>query len=64
MNEPQNGLAEHPFLKDVKPEHLALLGPNSMPVRFDPGTVVFKTGDPANRFYLIKPKYPLKAAID
>lgn len=45
---------EHPFLKEMKPEHLERLISCAMESHFDKGEVIFREGDPANRFYLIQ----------
>jgi CRP-like cAMP-binding protein len=47
-------LAEHSFLSGLKPEHLRLLADNAMRMRYEPGELIFREGDPANRFYLIE----------
>jgi CRP-like cAMP-binding protein len=47
-------IAEHPFLKGLKPEHQRLLGDNAMRVHYETGELIFREGDPANRFYLIE----------
>ena len=47
-------LAEHPFLKGLKPAHLRVLADNAMRMRYKPNEVIFREGDPANRFYLIE----------
>ncbi|MBI2949270.1 MAG: Crp/Fnr family transcriptional regulator [Verrucomicrobia bacterium] len=47
-------IAEHPFLKDVSPDHLPVLADNAMRVQFEPGAFIFRERDPANRFYLIE----------
>jgi len=47
-------LAEHPFLKGLKPEHLRLLADNAMRIQYQLGELIFREGDPANRFYLIE----------
>ena len=44
---------DHTFINGLKKEHIEQLAACSMPVEFEAGTVIFKTGDPANRFYLI-----------
>lgn len=46
-------LADHPFLKGLTPHHCRLLADCAMVTRFQPGEVIFREGDPANRFYLI-----------
>ncbi len=54
MNDLVNEVSAHPFLQGLKPEHLQRLSELAMPVEFQAGEVVFKTGDPANRFYLLQ----------
>jgi CRP/FNR family cyclic AMP-dependent transcriptional regulator len=46
-------LAEHPFLKGLSPHQIRLLNDCAMVVNFQPGELIFREGDPANRFYLI-----------
>lgn len=46
-------LAEHPFVRAMKPEHLAVLAEGAKEAVFEPGHIVFRQGDPANRFYLL-----------
>ena len=56
-------ISEHPFLKGLSPEHLKRVSDLAMSVQFQPGQMIFKTGDPANRFYLIQSgKVALRAA--
>src|SRR5678815_1140604 len=47
-------LDAHPFLAGLKPEHLRTLKDNAMMMSYQPGEVIFREGDPANRFYLIQ----------
>jgi CRP-like cAMP-binding protein len=47
-------LAAHPFLQGLKPEHVRLLADSAMRVQYEPGEILFREGDPANRFYLIE----------
>src|SRR5688572_6477090 len=47
-------LANHPFLRGMKPLHLEALAEAAMRRRFDAGEIIFREGDPANRFYLIQ----------
>jgi len=47
-------IAEHAFLKDLRPEHLRVLADNAMRMVYQPGEFIFCEGDPANRFYLIE----------
>ncbi len=46
-------IADHPFLRDLKPRHLQLLAENALVMQFEIGQLIFREGDPANRFYLI-----------
>ena len=47
-------VAEHPFCEGMKPEQLAILSECAMLVEFEKGELIFREGDPANRFYLIR----------
>ena len=47
-------LAGHPFVSGLSDEHLAILSELALPVRFKAGEYIFRRGDPANRFYLLK----------
>lgn len=47
-------VASHPFLRDMSSAHLAILTDNAMFARFDEGQLVFRSGEIANRFYLIQ----------
>lgn len=47
-------LANHPFLKDIKEQHIKVLAQSAMPTRFDEGQLIFRAGEPANGFYLIE----------
>lgn len=47
-------LAEHPFSRGLEPEQLALLVGCATNVRFKAGQAMFKAGDAADRFYLIR----------
>jgi CRP/FNR family transcriptional regulator, cyclic AMP receptor protein len=46
-------LAEIAFLKDMSWQHLETLSACAMTVRFDPHSHIFRTGDVANRFYIL-----------
>jgi CRP/FNR family cyclic AMP-dependent transcriptional regulator len=46
-------VSEHPFLRGLSQEHLQALASCAMRRRFEPGEIIFREGDPANRFYLI-----------
>lgn len=54
-------LKEHPFFQELKPEHFKLVLGCASNVRFRPGTIVLKEGEPADKFYLIRDG---KLAID
>ena len=43
----------HPFFKDFDPHQQRLLADCAMEKTFEAGEVIFREGDPANRFYLI-----------
>lgn len=44
----------HPFLSGLKPEHLRVLADNALRMQYPTGELIFREGDPANRFYLIE----------
>lgn len=46
-------LAEIPFLKGMSWKHLETLSACAMSVRFDANNHIFKSGDVANRFYIL-----------
>lgn len=47
-------LAEHPFLKDLAPHHLELIVGCASNVRFEPNQFIFREGEEANQFYVIR----------
>ena len=47
-------ITEHAFFHGMKPEHLAVLTDGAKAVQFKAGDMLFREGDPANQFYLIK----------
>jgi CRP/FNR family cyclic AMP-dependent transcriptional regulator len=47
-------LAEHPFFKGLEDPYLQLLVGCASNVRFNAGDVVFREGEQANQFYLIR----------
>ena len=47
-------LAEHPFFQGMSAEHLKILANAAMKAKFEAGQIIFREGDPANRFYLIQ----------
>lgn len=44
----------HPFLSGLKPEHLRVLANNALRMQYQPDELIFREGDPANRFYLVE----------
>ncbi|MBI3848852.1 MAG: Crp/Fnr family transcriptional regulator [Verrucomicrobia bacterium] len=47
-------IAELPFLKGLSSKHRQILADNAMQSQFKAGELIFREGDPANRFYLIQ----------
>jgi len=47
-------IAGHPFLKGLSPHQIRILSDCAMFTKFEPGELIFREGDPANRFYLIQ----------
>jgi CRP/FNR family cyclic AMP-dependent transcriptional regulator len=47
-------LAKHPFLENLPSRYLDLLVGCASQVRFQPGEFVFRMGEAANRFYLLR----------
>ncbi|MFI5312391.1 MAG: Crp/Fnr family transcriptional regulator [Gemmatimonadales bacterium] len=47
-------LSAHPFFHDLPPRHLGLLVGCASNVRFEPGQFLFRTGEEANQFFLIR----------
>jgi CRP-like cAMP-binding protein len=47
-------LAEHPFFDDMKKEHLELLAGCASNVRFDSGQYLFREGESADHFYILR----------
>ena len=47
-------LSEHPFLKGLKPEYLKLIVGCASNVRFNAGQHLFREGEEANQFYMIR----------
>jgi CRP-like cAMP-binding protein len=46
-------IAGHPFLEKLNPHQARILRDCAMFTQFKPGELIFREGDPANRFYLI-----------
>lgn len=47
-------LREHPFFREMKESHLCSITENSTVERFEPEDIIFREGDPAQTFYLIR----------
>ncbi len=47
-------LGEHPLFQDLPPEVLATVADCASNVRFDAGHVIFREGEDANRFYVLR----------
>ena len=47
-------LPEHPFFAGLDPDAMALVVGCAQNVHFHPGQVLFRTGEPANTFYVIR----------
>jgi len=47
-------LAEHPFLRDLEPRYLKLIVGCASNVRFKAGQYLFREGEEADRFYMIR----------
>ena len=47
-------LAKHPLFRDLKPDYVKLLSECAANVRFDSGERIFRYGESADRFYLIR----------
>jgi len=47
-------IAQHPFLKDLEPEYLRLIVGCASNVRFNAGQFLFREGEEANQFFMIR----------
>jgi CRP-like cAMP-binding protein len=47
-------LAEHPFFRDLPPDDLRFITGCAKNVRFDAGQMIFREGEDADQFYLIR----------
>lgn len=47
-------LARQPFLSDLPARHVQVLVGCASQARFDPGAFIFRMGEDANRFYLVR----------
>lgn len=49
-----NVLAEHPFFRGMANEHISALAGCAANVKFEPGDLLFREGDAAERFYVVR----------
>ena len=54
MKSPVTKIAEHPFLGTISRAHLEIIAQGAQEIAFQPGEVIFREGQPADRFYLIR----------
>jgi CRP-like cAMP-binding protein len=47
-------LAEHPFSRDLLPEHIGIIAGCATNEHFEAGRMIFREGEEANRFFLIR----------
>jgi len=47
-------IGAHRFMQEVPKQYIPVLAAHAMDVSFGPDELIFRTGDPANRFYLIE----------
>lgn len=47
-------LGQHPLFQDLEPEVLSTIAGCASNVRFDSGQVIFREGEDANRFYVVR----------
>lgn len=47
-------LAEHPFFKNLEKSYLELIVGCAANVRFEPGQFIFREGEEANQFYIVR----------
>jgi CRP/FNR family transcriptional regulator, cyclic AMP receptor protein len=50
----KNSTCRHPFLSGMDPRHVQILLHGATEEQFTPGEILFREGEPANRFYLIE----------
>ncbi len=44
---------KHPFLIEMEPRHAEIILQGAIEQQFQPGEIIFREGEPANRFYLV-----------
>lgn len=53
-NSLESVIIDHPFFAGLRPEYLAIITAGAKEARFEPEQVLFREGEPASRFYLIR----------
>ncbi len=53
-SELEKAVAEHPFVRGMSASHLGILNQCAMFTEFETGQIVFREGEIANRFYLVR----------
>src|SRR5438105_3065021 len=60
----QELIANHPFFKELRRDHILALADCAMKIEFRAGDLIFRQGDPANRLFLIlKGRVALEARV-
>lgn len=54
MKNLESVLKEHPFFKDLEERYLELVTGCASNVRFDAGQFIFRSGEEANQFYIVR----------
>jgi len=54
MNNSRQTVLSHPFFHGMKPAYLDVLADCATEAEFEAGEMLFREGEPANKFYLIK----------
>ena len=54
MNMLRERVAQHPFFRNLNPDHLDTLLTGAVERQMKPGTVLFHEGEPASQFFLIE----------
>lgn len=54
MQTRESYLAEHPFLKDLAPHHIAFITGCASDIQFQEGHYIFREGEEAQYFYIIR----------
>jgi|SRR6185369_6328703 len=53
-NSLQSVIVSHPFFQGMKPAHLEVIAGCATEARFESDQILFREGEPANKFYLIQ----------